>query len=96
VYLYQRKSDHKEIIIKQITIDDLSPDQRKGVMNEIKLSSMFDHPNIIKYVEYFLEDKTFMIVMEYAAGILFPQTIFLLFLFYPFLWAISSLPCYRK
>ena len=68
MYLYQRISDRKEIIIKQITIDDLTTDQRRGVMNEINLSSMFDHPNIIKYMEYFVEDKTFMIVMEYAPG----------------------------
>ena len=67
--MYQRVSDRKEIIIKQITIDDLTTDQRRGVMNEINLSRMFDHPNIIKYMEYFVEDKTFMIVMEYAPGL---------------------------
>ena len=68
VFLYQRIEDRREIIIKQITIDDLTTDQRKGVMNEIHLSSMFDHPNIVKYLEYFIEDKTFNIVMEYAPG----------------------------
>ncbi|XP_057299933.1 serine/threonine-protein kinase Nek8-like isoform X2 [Hydractinia symbiolongicarpus] len=68
VYLYQRKSDHKEIIIKQITIDDLTTDQRKGVMNEIEVTAMFNHPNIIKYHEYFVEDKTFNIVMDYEPG----------------------------
>ena len=68
VYLYQRKEDRKEIIIKQITMDGLNTEQRKGVINEINLSAMFDHPNIIKYMEYFLEGNTFMIVMEYAAG----------------------------
>ena len=41
VYLYQRKSDRKEIVIKQITIEDLTTDQRKGVMNEISVSKVF-------------------------------------------------------
>ena len=79
VYLYHRKSDRKEIIIKQITIDDLTTDERRGVMNEIEVSKMFDHPNIIKYHEYFLEDKTCNIVMEYAPGMSI-KLIFLMFL----------------
>jgi len=68
VYLYQRKEDRKEIIIKQIAIDDLTTDQRKGVFNEIHLQRMFDHPNVIGYHESFIHDNTFMIVMEYAPG----------------------------
>ena len=29
---------------------------------------MLHHPNIIHYIENFLEDKALMIVMEYAQG----------------------------
>ncbi|XP_065674643.1 serine/threonine-protein kinase Nek8 isoform X2 [Hydra vulgaris] len=68
VYLYLRKEDRREVIIKQIAADDLTTEQRKGVINEIDVSAMFNHPNIIKYHEYFMEEKNFMIVMDYAPG----------------------------
>ena len=68
MYLYLRKEDRREVIIKQIAADDLTTEQRKGVINEIDVSAMFNHPNIIKYHEYFMEEKNFMIVMDYAPG----------------------------
>lgn len=68
VYLYQRKDDRKEIVIKQIKMGDMNTEQRNGVKNEIDVSKVFKHPNIVRYLEYFIEDDTFMIVMEYVPG----------------------------
>ena len=46
----------------------MTKDERQAALNEVKVLSMLDHPNIIEYYENFLEDKALMIVMEYAEG----------------------------
>ena len=37
-----------------------------SIMNEIKVLQKMNHPNIIKYYEYFKEKNKFCISMEYA------------------------------
>ena len=45
---------------------DLSNNELPSVLNEVCLLQQLDHPNIIKYHEYFKENSKFCIVMEYA------------------------------
>ena len=69
VYLSWRLNDKKLVIIKQIPLEYLrNKEERQAALNEVKVLSMLDHPNIIEYYENFLEDKALMIVMEYAEG----------------------------
>ncbi|XP_013380324.1 serine/threonine-protein kinase Nek8 isoform X2 [Lingula anatina] len=68
VHLCKRISDRKLIIIKEIPVEQMTKDERQSALNEVKVLSMLDHPNIIEYYENFLEDKALMIVMEYAQG----------------------------
>ena len=68
VYLCRRLSDNKELIIKEIPVEQMTKEERQAALNEVKVLSMLDHPNIIQYIENFLEDKALMIVMEYAEG----------------------------
>ena len=69
MYLSWRLSDRKLVIIKQIPLEYLrNKEERQAALNEVKVLSMLDHPNIIEYYENFLEDKALMIVMEYAEG----------------------------
>ena len=68
VYLCQRLTDKKSVIIKQIPVEQMTKDERQVALNEVKVLAMLDHPNIIEYYENFLEDKALMIVMEYAQG----------------------------
>lgn len=68
VYLCRRQSDHKLVIIKQIPVQQMTREERQSALNEAKVLSMLEHPNIIEYYENFLEDKALMIVMEYAEG----------------------------
>ncbi|ELU04715.1 hypothetical protein CAPTEDRAFT_111937 [Capitella teleta] len=68
VYLCRRLADNKHVIIKQIPVEQMTKEERQAALNEVKVLSMLDHPNIIEYYENFLEDKALMIVMEYAQG----------------------------
>ena len=56
------------IVIKQITVDELQKEDRKAAMNEIDILERLKHPNIIAYFDSFVDDKSLMIVMEYAPG----------------------------
>ena len=51
----------------------MTKDERQAALNEVKVLSMLDSPNIIKYYENYLEDKALMIVMEYAPGNIMQQ-----------------------
>ena len=68
MHLFRRLADKKLVIIKQIPVEQMTKEERQAALNEVKVLSMLDHPNIIEYYENFLEDKTLMIVMEYAPG----------------------------
>ena len=52
----------------QIPIEQMSSADRHSILTEIKVLSMLHHPNVIEYYENFLQDKSMIIVMEYAAG----------------------------
>lgn len=49
-------------------MDELPPEERKAAMNEVDVLSVLQHPNIVAYYNSFVEDKSLMIVMEYAPG----------------------------
>ncbi|XP_067928764.1 serine/threonine-protein kinase Nek8-like isoform X2 [Watersipora subatra] len=46
----------------------MTKEERIAALNEVKVLSILNHPNIIKYYENFLEQAALMIVMEYAEG----------------------------
>lgn len=54
--------------MKEIPVDQMSIDERQTSMNEAKVLSMLDHPNIVAYYESFLEEQIMTIVMEYVQG----------------------------
>ena len=68
VHLSRRIKDKKDVVIKQIPVEQLSKLDRKATLNEVRVLAMLQHPNIIEYYESFVQDRAMMIVMEYAAG----------------------------
>ena len=70
VYLSKRKEDGSFLVIKQIPVDEMGVDERKASQTEVDVLAMLKHPNIIAYFDSFMQDKSMMIVMEYAPGTL--------------------------
>ncbi|XP_071942036.1 uncharacterized protein [Antedon mediterranea] len=66
--LYRKKDDDSLVILKEINMHDLTAVERQMALNEVRVLSMLDHPNIISYYDSFEEDGTLMIEMEYADG----------------------------
>ncbi|XP_066917979.1 uncharacterized protein [Clytia hemisphaerica] len=66
--LYRKKDDDSLVVLKEITILDLSATERQASMNEVRVLGMLSHPNIISYYDSFDEDGTLWIEMEYADG----------------------------
>ncbi|CCW60240.1 unnamed protein product [Phytomonas sp. EM1] len=55
-------------VIKHINMSKMNSKQRKDAHKEISILQQLDHPNIVRYVEYFEEFPHLYIVMEYADG----------------------------
>ena len=70
-YLAQCNNDNKEYVIKQITLEGMSDEEKNETFNEAKILKKLDHPNIIKFKEVFLQRKpkpALNIVTEFADG----------------------------
>ena len=61
VFLCKNLTNNNYIVIKQISGDELPPEERKSAMNEVNVLSMFQHPNIIAYYSSFVEEKSLTI-----------------------------------
>lgn len=68
VFLVRRKSDNLQVVIKQIPVDDLRTEERVATTNEVRVLRMLKHPNIVAHYDNFVDEKSLMIVMEYAPG----------------------------
>lgn len=70
VFLVKRKSDGVKVAIKKIRdpYSELSETEKQGVHSEVKAIRQMQHPFVIKFIEWFLEDDSIYIVTEYADG----------------------------
>ena len=69
VKLAIHKADPDKVYaIKSIDKTKLSEKRLKSAMNEIKILTAVDHPNIIKYYETYEDELYLHIVMEYCSG----------------------------
>ena len=67
-FLVQNVTDSKMYVMKQISITQMSKKERDEALNEIKVLSALNHPNIIRYRESFVEKTYIAIIMAYAEG----------------------------
>ncbi|KAG5511330.1 hypothetical protein GH5_07579 [Leishmania sp. Ghana 2012 LV757] len=55
-------------VVKHLNLASMSSRQRHDAHNEINILQKLNHPNIVRYVEYYEEHLHLYIVMEYADG----------------------------
>lgn len=66
--LVRSKEDNQQYIIKQINISSMSEKEKQEALNEVRVLSALNHPNIIRYITSFTSEGKLCIVMEYAEG----------------------------
>lgn len=64
--LYKRIHDDIQVVLKQITLTELTKGEKEMAMNEVEVFSKVHHPNIISYYGSFIRGETLYIEMEFA------------------------------
>lgn len=72
VFLARLRADNQMFAIKKIDLSVLFDFNQDNIEKEIEAHSKFDHPNIVKFYDYFGEEHFLYLVLEYCpAGSLF-------------------------
>jgi len=66
VVLVRHRESGTRLVCKMIDWSKKTPKQQKDSENEVRIMSRLRHPNIISFMEAFVEKKTLHILMEYA------------------------------
>ena len=74
VFKAREISTGRIVAVKKMLIDD-SPSKYKKNIKEINLLKKLDHPNIVKYYDFFEEEEYIYIMMEYLEGCTLKQYI---------------------
>jgi calcium-dependent protein kinase len=54
--------------VKKLSKKDLTEEEMKSLVDEVSILRELDHPNIVKVLEFYQNDKYFFIVTEYLEG----------------------------
>jgi NIMA (never in mitosis gene a)-related kinase len=68
VWLIQRKSDNEYFVMKEIDVDVLEENEKFSALNEIRILSKVNHPNIIQMHEYFEMESKLCLVLDFCEG----------------------------
>ena len=56
------------VIIKSVSVELLNAEQCRVAINEGRILGLLHHPNIVRYYEHFVHERSLRIVMEYCPG----------------------------
>lgn len=66
--LVNARSSGKQYVIKQVDVSRMKPKEHDEAKKEIKLLAAFNHPNIVRYRDSFIESGALHIVMDFCEG----------------------------
>jgi serine/threonine protein kinase len=68
VYRAHRIGDDQVVALKRISVDMMNDKAREKTLKEVRLLQSLDHPNIIHYMDSFINDNDLIIIYEWAAA----------------------------
>lgn len=68
VYKVQNKATGVQLALKRVSTARLSKLARDRLYNEVNISLLMDHPNIVRLVEIYEEEKSLALCMELCSG----------------------------
>mmetsp|Transcript_7514 Transcript_7514/g.7956 ORF Transcript_7514/g.7956 Transcript_7514/m.7956 type:complete len:453 (+) Transcript_7514:53-1411(+) len=68
VRLAKNSTTGQDVAIKCISRKELSPEDENSIRTEINIMKSLNHPNIVKFVDSFEEEKFFYVVLEFLPG----------------------------
>jgi len=68
VRMAMRRVDNLKVAVKIVTRDGMSESDEVALKREVEIMRSFDHPNIVKVIDFFEETDSFYLVLEYLAG----------------------------
>jgi len=66
--LVRRRTDQKQMVIKEVNVQKMSPRERREARQEVKVLAQMKHPNIVSYILSFEERGKLFIAMDYCDG----------------------------
>ena len=66
--LVNARGSGAQYVIKQVDVSRMKPKERDEAKKEIKLLAGFQHPNIVRYRDSFIETGVLHIVMDFCEG----------------------------
>ena len=68
VYKGERLSDGRAVAVKRVDMRDMPRRKRDRCLREVQLLGNLRHPHVVEMLDSFLDDRTLIIVFEWAAG----------------------------
>jgi len=68
VSLVKAKESDKKYVVKEIPINILNEEERESTLRESQFLKSLCHPNIVEYVDSFVEGDYMFMIMSYCAG----------------------------
>lgn len=67
-YLCESLKSNNLVILKKIWLKSINEQEKKEALREAEILKILEHPNIIKFRDFFIENDTLCIAMDYADG----------------------------